>query len=104
MNIIKDIPPVLSKNTWVALDLEIFNLNSKQMHRPTSGNFACLTVCFDPETVYLVNKPEMVGAVISNIQEGIWIFHHAKFDITHLRRWANIPPRKKIWDTLLIER
>jgi DNA polymerase-1 len=104
MKIIRNIPPEFPKNTWVALDVEIFQLNKKTMHRPTTGKFACLTVCADPNKVYLIDEVEAVPITLANIRDCIWILHNAKFDITHLRRWANIIPRKKLWDTLLIDR
>ena len=104
MKIIRNIPPEFPKNTWVAIDLEIFRLNKKTMHRPTSGKFACLTVCVDPNEVYLIDDVTAVPITLANIRDNIWVLHNAKFDITHLRRWANVVPRKKLWDTLLMDR
>ena len=104
MRILHEVPPPQPKNKFVALDVEIFNLNSKQLHRPTSGKFACLSVATDPETVYVITDQLQLPVVFSNLRDAVHIYHHAKFDITHLRRWVNIEPRKRLWDTMLIER
>ena len=104
MKIIKEIPPPQPKNKFISLDIEMFGMNSKQLHRPTSGEFACMTVATDPDTVYVVTDKLQLPLVFSNIRDTVYVMQHAKFDITHLRRWVNIEPRKKLWDTLLIER
>lgn len=101
MNIVHNIPPKL--NNWIALDLELVNTNIKVLHRPQGGDFALLTIC-DGENVYIINKEVSVPAAIHNIQDCVWVFHNAKFDLTHLRRWSDIPPRNKIWDTMLIDK
>jgi len=104
MKILKEIPPPQPKNKFIALDIEMFGLNPKQLHRPTSGEFACLSVATDPETVYVITDKTLLYEVFSNLNDAVFCFHHAKFDITHLRRWCHIPPRKRLWDTMLIER
>jgi DNA polymerase-1 len=104
MKIIQEIPPPQPSNKFVALDLELFGLNPKQLHRPTSGQFACLSIAVDPETVYVVEDELKIPIVFSNLRDTVSVYHHAKFDITHLRRWVNLPPKKKLWDTMLIER
>ena len=103
MNIINQIPPKLSSQDWVGVDLEIFDLNQKQMHRPISGRFALLSIAHG-EDVYILDKPEQVAPALEQINDAWWIIQNAKFDITHLRRWANVPPRERLWDTMLIER
>jgi DNA polymerase-1 len=40
----------------------------------------------------------------SKLRNTVHVYQNAKFDIAHLRRWVDLPPRKKIWDTFLIER
>jgi DNA polymerase I-like protein with 3'-5' exonuclease and polymerase domains len=104
MKIIRQIPPEQPKNKFIALDIELFNLNSKQLHRPTSGEFACLSIATDPETVYVITDKLQLPMAFSRLRDTVHTYHHAKFDITHLRRWVNIEPRKKLWDTMLIER
>lgn len=78
-------------------------MNDKQLHRPTSGTFACLTFC-NGEDVYIIFNEKDVQACLNNISECIWIIMNAKFDLIQLRRWAEIKPRKKLWDIMLIER
>jgi len=104
MNIIKSIPPPQDNNCFVSIDTEFFGMNKKQMHRPNSGRFACMTVCVNDEDVYYIDRQEDVPAVLDNLNDCVWCFHNAKFDITQLRRYAEIAPRKKLWDTMLIER
>ena len=104
MRILKEIPPPQSKNKFVALDVEIFGLNSKQLHRPTSGKFACLSIAIEPDEVYVVEDITLLYEVLANINDTVYCFHNAKFDIRHLRRWIPIEPRKKLWDTMLLER
>ena len=103
MNILKQLPPKPYHNQFVAIDTEWFNINSNMLHRPISGQFGCLSVCYEPDTVYLIQDKDDVSKVLDIISDGIWIGHNLKFDLTHLRRLAQIPPRKKIWDTMLID-
>ncbi len=104
MQIIKEIPPKLPKNSFVALDIEMFGMNKKQLHRPISGEFAALTICPDPNTVFIIQDETLIPDVLANLEECVWVFQNAKFDLTQLRRYANISPRKRLWDTLLIDR
>ena len=113
MNIIKCIsnpfmdtlPPIFPPNTYIGVDSGWLQLNSKQMHRPTSGKFACLTLCSitDPDTVYYIDDEKDVPKVFSIIENCIWIMMNAKFDICQLRRLATIPPRSKMIDVMLME-
>lgn len=103
MNIIQNLPPKLDKTAWVGVDLEVFDLNDKQLHRPTSGRFALLTIAHNDD-VYVLDDEKQVAPALENIQDAWWIIQNAKFDIAHLRRWADIPPRNKIWDTMLVDR
>jgi len=105
MNIVSSLPPKPEPAEFVALDVEMFGMTTKLLHRPTTGNFACLTICLerDPETVYIVTDEKKIGRALSLVYDGVWVFHHAKFDITQLRRYHTITPRSKIWDTMLID-
>lgn len=101
-----NIPPILSPDDWVAIDLELFGAERQKLHRPTTGTFACLSICAksDLNTVYLLTSEDQVASALKNIRNAVWVFHNASFDITHLRRWTSILPRKKIWDVMIIER
>ena len=98
-----EIPPQVPPNTFVALDIEMFGMDKNRMHRPTTGEFACLTLCHDLDTVYYTKKTSEVSEFLSKIENCIWVFHNSKFDVTQMRRWADILPRTKLWDTMLIE-
>jgi len=104
MKIIKSIPPPQPNNLWVGVDSEWFGLNENQMHRPLSGRFGCLTISTDYDTVYYIDNPNEVEPALQAIQDCVWCIQKASFDITHLRRHTPIPPRKKLWDTMLIDR
>jgi DNA polymerase-1 len=104
MNIIKGLPPQFPNNSYIALDTEIFGMNDKTLHRPTSGKFACLTVCPNSDDVYIIENETYLPEVFARLNNCIWVIHNAKWDLTMWRRWADIQPRKRLWDTLLIER
>lgn len=104
MNITYDFPPPQPKNKYVAIDLEIFGMNKKTLHRPTSGTFACMTIATEPDEVYITEHVCNIETMLKSISDCIWVFHHSQFDLTQLRRWTDIFPRNKLWDTLLIER
>jgi len=101
--IIKDLPPVVDKAARCAIDVELFGMDEKKMHRPTNGRFASMQITMDGRTVYFITDENNVAEALSRIENGVWIFHNAKFDLTHLRRWADVPQRKRLWDTMLIE-
>ncbi len=102
MNITLGLPPILPKNTPVAMDVELFHAEEKRLHRPT-GEFACLSVCFDSQTVHLIEDVKDVRRALQNVKKGQWIFHNAMFDIRQLRRWADVPDGNW-WDTMIVER
>ena len=102
--LLNEYPTDLEKNQFVAIDTEIFQLDPHTLHRPTSGKFGCMTVATDPDTVYIIDDPANVPVMLSKLKDCIWVFHNAKFDLTHLRRWANIEPRSRLWCTLLMDR
>lgn len=103
MQIKLGIPPKINGGT-VALDLEIFRANTRQLHRP-SGEFACLSIC-DGQTVWVIDKSADVEKSLQNVTSSRWVMHNAAFDIPYLRQWADIPPRpaELFWDSFLIER
>jgi DNA polymerase I len=108
MNIIIDDLSALNPapNQWVAIDLEIFTKKGdvNHLHRPHTGQFACLSVCYDDTNVFVYTNSDYVSPVLEKLQCCVWVFQNGKFDITHLRRWATIKPRKKYFDTMFIER
>lgn len=108
MNIIIDDLSALNPvpNQWVAIDLEIFTKKGdvNHLHRPHTGQFACLSVCYDDTNVFVYTNSYYVSLVLEKLENCVWVFQNGKFDITHLRRWATIKPRKKYFDTMFIER
>ncbi len=98
-----DLPPVLTENDTVSLDLELGGLRENQLHRP-AGRFISLAGCFDGENVYLIEDEELIPEFLERISKATWIFHNSVFDLGHLKRWAKIEERKNMRDTLLIER
>lgn len=100
--IIKDLPPKLSKTDTCAIDLELSGLRDEQLHRP-AGNFVSLAASFDGETAYIIFDETEIQEFLDNISEALWVFHNSTFDIGHLRRWANVEERP-IRDTMLIEK
>lgn len=103
MKIIAGKPPKLKRGP-VALDLEMFNMNSRQLHRP-SGEFALLSIT-DGKNVWMIEDKNEVPAALKAIDACTWIFHNASFDVRQLRAFADIQPRPPdlFWDTLLMER
>ena len=103
MNIIYGTPPHLPDNTYVAIDTEFMRMNIKKMHRP-HGQFSLMTMCYDPKTVYYIDSTSEIQDALSLLDNCVWVMHNAKFDITQLRPYANIPPRKRLIDTMLMEK
>ena len=98
-----EIPPVQPDNAYVVLDVELFGSEKHLLHRPT-GRFACLTVTVDENTVYVLTDEKQVASALENIKNCIWVASNLPFDLRHLRRWAEIPPRKKVYCLETIER
>jgi DNA polymerase-1 len=104
MNIELGLPPQQEPNAWIGLDIEMFGLNPKQLHRPISGEFACLSIAVKPDEVYVVTDKLEIPIALGRLNDTVSVYQNAPFDITHLRRWASISPTKKLWDTMYIER
>jgi DNA polymerase I len=102
IKIVKGIPPLAVRGDKVALDSEFFGQEKRRLHRP-HGTFAYLGATFDGKTVYYITDPEQIQEFLDQLESAVWIFHNAKYDITQLRRFARIPMRNKLWDTMLIE-
>lgn len=101
--IIRELPPTLSENDVVALDLELAGLREEQLHRP-AGRMTSLAGSFDGETAYIVFEENEVEEFLKRIEKATWVYHNATFDLAHLRRWATIQERKNLRDTMLIEK
>ena len=94
VDVIKDIPPVQPKNSYVVLDVELFGAEKKLLHRPT-GRFACVTVTTDENTCYLLDKEKQLAPALENIKDCVWVASNLPFDLRHMLRWAEIKPRQK---------
>lgn len=101
--IIKGLPPVLTENDTVSLDLELSGLNDAQLHRP-AGRMASLACCFDGETAYIIFEEDEVQEFLGRIEKATFIFHNATFDLAHLRRWAKVEERTNLRDIMIIEK
>lgn len=101
ISVLHELPPYLHKGVKVAIDIEMYGL--ERPHRPTSGEFACITACVDGKTVYMVDDVNLLPEFFDRIEYAYWILQNAKFDITHLRRWVDIQPRQRLHDTMLAE-
>lgn len=99
-----DGPPPVTRYGEVAIDLEMFQLHKKQLHRP-HGKFGCATFCMDGKTVYYIEDEKQMAKALNNIRSCRWIFHNGNFDIRHMRRYAEVRPRKPdyFWDTQYVE-
>lgn len=105
ITVLKDkLPPEIQENIYVALDVEMFGMNNNQLHRPTSGKFACLTISYQPGEVFLITDPNLVPMALDRIRKGVWLIHNAKFDIVQLRRLEPHLKPPKLIDTMMMER
>lgn len=101
MNIIQEIPKDFATEA-VALDIEVFGQGDR-LHRPT-GTFACISVCFGGEDVYvLTNQSDLKKLFLRLKSVKYWIMHNAMYDVRHLRRWVDIEDRL-VWDSMLVEK
>ena len=104
MKIIRGIPPKLPPNIYLSLDSEWLNMNEKIMHRPITGRFGLLTMCYQLGEVWYVDNIDDIPKMLEAVEDAVWLIHNAKFDIIQMRRHANIPPRTKLVDTYMMER
>lgn len=102
LRIVKGLPPMSKKGDKIAFDTEFFGMEKKRLHRP-HGQFAFLGATYDGETVYYITDEMAIEMFLGRMNAGVWIGHNLKFDITQLRRFARIPYRKLLWDTMLVE-
>lgn len=98
-----ELPPRFPRHTRIAIDTEFFGMTEGKLHRPT-GKFACLTACADGQTVYVVTEEDQIAKAMERLQPAYWIMQNAMFDVFQLRRYTDIPPRQRLWDTMEIEK
>lgn len=101
--IYQELPPTLTENDTVALDLELAGLKENQLHRP-HGRFLSLAGSFDGESAYIIFDVTQIPEFMKRIEKATIVFHNSVFDLGHLKRWTEITERKNMRDTLLIER
>lgn len=102
LKIIHGLPPQSKKGDRVALDSEFFGQEKKKLHRP-HGRFAFLGASYDGVTVYYITDEDEIQEFYNRLDKATHIYHNAKYDIRQLRRFATIPERRLLWDTMLIE-
>lgn len=96
------LPPFAKSQEFVGIDTEIAGLDKHTMHLPLSGEMACVTIATETDC-YLITDLNLLPIVFGRLEEAIWVFQNAKFDLMHLRQHVHIPPRKRLWDTMIIE-
>ena len=80
-----EMPPKLSSKEKCALDTEWFGMDKDRLHRPVkldgspNGTFACLTLCWDGETVYFITDPNDIQTALDNINDSVWVLANLKF-------------------------
>ncbi len=96
--------PTETATPSVAIDLEIFGMRKRKLHRP-EGTFACLVISDGVDT-WLFDREDMIQDALDSVKDHRWIMHNSQFDLFHLRRWADVPERvpERLWDTMIIER
>ena len=102
LRMINSLPPLAVRGDKISVDSEFFNQTKVRLHRP-HGDMAFLGCSFDGQTVYYITDDSQVQEFYDRIDAGVHIYVHAKYDITQLSRFANIPPRNLLWDCMLIE-
>jgi len=97
-----ELPPRYTDLEYVAIDSEFFGQTLERLHRP-HGRFACVGCTSNGVDVYMIFDPSQIQEFYNRIDDGMHLYHNAQYDIRQLRRFANIPDRKKLWDAMLIE-
>lgn len=101
-----ELPLPIGPEGWVAVDLEMFNMDKRKMHRHTTGQFASLQICADGKTVYFIDDEAQVAEAMARIHPlATLVMHNALFDLNQLQRWIPeaLKERVNLWDTLLME-
>src|SRR3990167_10349434 len=101
-----EVPPPAKPTDWAVLDSEWYKMETHKLHRPTTGYFACATVCYShtPDEVYFIGNADLLQSVFDRIENAErWCFHNAQFDLVQFRRHAHFQ-KHKLFDTYLIEK
>lgn len=106
MNIHHELPPPAKPTDWAVLDSEWYQMEQGKLHRPTTGHFACATICYlnSPEDVYFIGNADQVQEVFNRIENAErWCFHNSQFDLVQFRRHAKFN-QHKIFDIFVDEK
>lgn len=101
MRLTKGLPRPPKPDELVGLDIEMYGMDEAKLHRPT-GTFACLSIAYEDRVVYQVYDLADLREALQIVNDGLWVFHNAMFDLNHLRRFTTFRQRP-IWDTMLVE-
>ena len=102
MNVINGLPPVITSDTDISLDIEMFGQTLGKLHRP-HGRLASVQVGVG-EDVYMLYDVQDLPALFERIANAkTFVLHNSLYDLRQLR--AFVPIKKRLlWDTLLVER
>jgi len=98
----RELPPEMTIFDVVAIDSEFQGQEKAKLHIP-HGNFSSLACTPDGKNVYIIFDSNQIQDFYSRIKDALHIYVNAKYDITQLRRFANIPDRKEILDLQIME-
>jgi hypothetical protein len=93
---------MLSKQDMCAFDSEWFGMDKARLHRP-GGTFASMACTIDGHTVYYITDEKLIQEFMERIAPALWTGHNLAFDIRQLRMFTDVLPRKRVWDTMLVE-
>lgn len=102
ISLVHGLPPVLSKHDMCSFDTEWFEMQKDRLHRP-HGRFASMACTIDGHTVYYITDEKLIPEFMERISPALWTGHNLAFDIRQLRMFTDILPRKRIWDSMLVE-
>ena len=102
LKIINSLPPIARKGDKISVDSEFSNQIKERLHR-AHGDFSFLGCSYDGVSVYYITDEAQIQEFYDRIDAGVHLYVHAKYDLTQLRRFANLPQRKLLWDCMLIE-
>lgn len=102
INIHFSLPPETFDFELIGIDSEFFNQDVNKLHRP-HGDFACLGCTNNGRDVYMIFGTDQIQEFYNKIEASVHVYCNALYDIRQLRKYADLPDRKKIWDIQLIE-
>lgn len=104
MKILREIPPKQTSGTVVGVDTEFFGMDKNLMHLAITGVFASLQIALPDETVYVITDEKDIAPALKAIDKCMWVLMKGQFDLTHLRRYANIPDRELLIDIMYFDK